>query len=66
MDGFEKYKPGEIIKYYMANNEILVKYKKGSVLIKEYSGEIMASGALEHKNFCSINCKYDYTNYQGW
>jgi UDP-4-amino-4-deoxy-L-arabinose formyltransferase/UDP-glucuronic acid dehydrogenase (UDP-4-keto-hexauronic acid decarboxylating) len=55
MSGFEKYEPGEVVKYYSTNNEFLIKCKKGSLLVKEYSGEIMVSAELENEVFGNVN-----------
>lgn len=57
MQGFEKYEPGEIIKYYITNDEFLVKCKNGTILVKEYSGEMLSYDELENKKFYSVNFK---------
>ncbi|WP_238900092.1 formyltransferase family protein [Clostridium sp. YIM B02500] len=55
MIGFEKYQPGEVVKYYSTNNEFLIKCKIGALLVKEYSGEMIINDELENHKFSNAN-----------
>lgn len=55
MNGFNKYKPGEIIKYYSTHDEILVKCGQNAILVKDYSSEMCLNDTVENKILSSAD-----------